>query len=176
MKNSTRKITIIGDIDHETYLSFSEKLDTFESRSVTKEVYIHLCSPGGDPSVALAIYDRMKLSPCEIVVYATGLVASAASLILIAGDYRFMSESAWVMIHEETPHHSETKNKSVSDLEKISGHYRKMENQWNDLFVKNTKLTFEKSQELHKNETYLSAKECLEYGIVQEVICRSSIK
>jgi ATP-dependent Clp protease protease subunit len=56
-------------------------------------------SEGGALAEAFAMYDRIRLSPCHVTTLATGFVASAATLILQAGDERLITETACLMIH-----------------------------------------------------------------------------
>ncbi len=163
-----RKIKIIGDIDHEAYLDFTTSMDEFEAES-EKPINVVICSDGGDAMVALAFYERIKMSPCEITTTATGLVASAAVLILAAGKHRRMTKSAWVMVHDDTPG-PELKNLRVSAAQKVTDHFRRVEDQWNQLLEECTGIFACQWDDLHRNETYLDSSECLRLNLVQEVL------
>ena len=163
-----RKIRVIGDITHDAYLRFTKRMDQLEQ--VDEDINLVLCSDGGNPMVALAFYERIKMSICPVTVTATGLVASAAVIILAAGKYRRMTKSAWVMVHDGTPDEDVVKNKRVGQLEAIAKQERRMEEQWNRILAENTQTSIDKWDELHKNETYLSAEECLELGLIEEII------
>jgi ATP-dependent protease ClpP protease subunit/endogenous inhibitor of DNA gyrase (YacG/DUF329 family) len=63
------------------------------------EIEVHIFSPGGDPHAALAIYAEMKRRPEKVDVYIDGIAASAATLILCAGDTVYMNETAMLMVH-----------------------------------------------------------------------------
>lgn len=166
MLNVDRKIYLIGDIDHEAHIRFTRKLSRLECES-DEPVTIVLSSDGGYATVALALYDRIKLSRCPIHITATGLVASAAVLVLAAGDTRCMTRSAWVMVHDDTA--GIPKNARVSQARKHVTHGRRMERQWNHILSKVTATSADKWDELHKNETYLSPKECLMLGLIEEI-------
>lgn len=171
---ATSNIHVVGDIDHAAYCDFSRKLAKLESDSQhqakASTVRIHLMSDGGDANVALAFYDRIIKSPCPIEVVATGLVASAAVLILAAGEKRMMTENAWIMVHEDHLQFEADKDVSVSELEKDAAHYRRMETQWCKLMTRESTTIFEYWTELHKRTTYLDAQECLDLGIIEEII------
>src|ERR1035438_446921 len=96
-----RKLDIIGDIDFENFKEFSELLDALESKNSGQPISIHLASHGGDAHAALAYAARIRLSKCEIIITALGNVASAAIMILAAGDRRIMTSESWAMVHEE---------------------------------------------------------------------------
>jgi ATP-dependent protease ClpP protease subunit len=159
-------ILLHGEINHDLYSRFSEELKNLEEEFFSvddAEITIELCSDGGDATVALAFFDRIKSSHLNINVHASGLVASAAVLILAAGATRSMGDAAWVMVHEEQ---IEDANGSVSELEKETRRLRRMETQWCRLMASTTTLSFEGWTELHKSETWLDKPRCKEIGLI----------
>lgn len=163
-----RKIQIIGDIDENAYKEFVDTLDGMEDIAPNETIFIELTSHGGDAQIALAFYDRIRLLKGNTVIYAFGIVASAAVLILAAGDKRYMAKNAWVMVHEDTTQVLETDR--VSQAEKQLKVSRRMEEQWNRLLSERTKTSAKVWQELHENETHLDANECLKLGLITKVI------
>ena len=164
-----RRIAIIGEIDSEAYLKFSDELYELEHEfrnSENQEITLELSSEGGSAELALAFSGRMRNSSLTIHVKAYGLVASAAVLILASGDTRSMSKESWVMVHEEG---LELEGNVVS-VEKQAAHYRRLEDQWTYLLASMTTASVEEWTALHKAETYLNAKQCLELGLIDEVI------
>lgn len=161
-----KRLFIVGEISFESYKEFAAELGEAESERCT-QVDVELFSDGGDAHAALAFFSRIKGSSCEVRIIALGNVASAAVLILASGDYRVMTKEAWVMVHEEQ---CELPG-SVSDLERETKQLRRLEDQWSDLLHKYTKTTHPGVwSEMHKQTTYLDADECLELGLVDEVI------
>ena len=49
---------------------------------------------------ALAIYDLLRQSPCQIRTFGLGPVLSGGAIIMMAGDIRIMYPNATMMIHE----------------------------------------------------------------------------
>lgn len=161
------KLYITGEINDEAYNKFSMELRELELKKV-KRVDIELISEGGMASSALAFFDRIISSPSSIHITATGLVASAATLILAAGSRRTMTVNAWVMTHEDTA--TTTKGLMVSDAEREIKHLRRLEVQWNHLLSTVTRCDSEKWAEMNAKTTYLSAKECLKLGLIEEIV------
>lgn len=162
-----RKLYIIGPIDWETYAAFSEALDTLEQESSRKDVEIELASDGGDAHAALAFSARISKSPCNINITGTGFVASAAVLILASGTNRKIANTTWVMVHEEV---GQVDFANVVELEREAKQCRSLENQWNNLLACMTLASAEYWGKLHKETTHLTAKDCLDLGLVDEVI------
>lgn len=161
-------IYINGDISIDAFVEFSQELSAMEDSRHTKPVKVLLVSDGGDANAALAFLDRIRTSPLEIHVKATGIVASAAVLVLAAGDHRTMTQSAWVMVHEESIEGIDGSN--VTTLERHAKHFRRIENQWSNILSCLTPTGKDKWLELHKNETYLNPQECLDLGLIEEIV------
>lgn len=160
-----RLIRVIGSIDENSFKEFSEELYILELEN-NKPVILELSSCGGVAYDALAFSGRMRNSPCDIIVKAYGLVASAAVLILASGDSRLMAKEAWVMVHED----SDKLKGNVVDLEREAAHLRRMEEQWAALLTNCSDKTVDYWRDVHKNTTYLTAYECLADGLVDELI------
>jgi ATP-dependent protease ClpP protease subunit len=162
-----KKLTIIGEIDHDLYATFVAEMNELESLKA-QTIEIELTSDGGDALVALAFYDKILQTKHKTIIVARGLVASAAVIILAAGDTRKMASSAWVMVHEDNPVFNE--GAKVTEIEKEAKHARRLEDQWNSLMAEQTDIPAERWAMLHKNETYLTAAECLSLGLIEEII------
>lgn len=165
MNNNSRCIRITGEIDEDAFAEFSKRLTELENQSV-KPIYVELCSGGGTPEAALAFYSRMRISKVDIEVHVYGHASSAASLILAAGTRRYMAKEAWVMVHEE----SQELSGDTRTLENETKQMRRAENAWNVLMSNRTKGSATFWEELNKKTTYLSADECLELGLIDEII------
>ncbi len=161
-----RSISIIGGLDWDTFSAFSDAINELENKSKTKDINLHLASGGGEAAVSLAIVGRMRVSPCSINVFAFGDVSSAATLILASGHMRYMTAESWVMVHED----SGKLTGNVVDWERDVKHKRDMEHQWNAIMASHTLYSADKWEELNKATTYLTASECLECGLIDEII------
>lgn len=166
--NYERKINIIGEIDEALYSDFVEALDNLDEMLEGDGITIELTSIGGDALVALAFYDRIRRCKSDVTIIATGLVASAAVIILAAGDTRLMSKNAWVMVHEDTPVADE--GAKVTQFEKTAKVSRRLEDQWNKILAERTGISASVWAKLHEDETYLNAIECKKLGLVDEII------
>lgn len=158
-------IQIIGDITQDSYKEFSRQLAELEKTKI-KSVVIELMSDGGEAMAALAFYSRIRSSRIGIAIHAVGTVASAAVLILAAGDKRLMDAQAWVMVHED---YAKLKG-STSSMVVEAGQMQRLEEQWCGLLDSQTKTTASEWARLHKETTYLCAEECLSLGLIDEIV------
>lgn len=78
-----------------TALDVRAALDKIDASNIN--VNIH--SPGGDVFAGIAIHNDLRSHPATINVKVTGLAASAASLIAMAGDTIEMADNSFMMIH-----------------------------------------------------------------------------
>lgn len=168
----TARFYITGNIDNEKLQEFLEWLHEIgDSRNITRRII--LSSDGGDNEASLAFYDVIKnynSHNIPIEVFGIGLVASAAVLILAAGSKRVLGPNSWVMIHEETPGGGYFKGANVSTIERSAKHLRRLEDQAYQILESVTRTPAEEWQELHEKETFLSAKECVKLGLVDEIL------
>lgn len=160
------KLHIVGDISAESFLKFSEELAAVEKKGIDEPIVIELSSGGGVAYDGLAFYSRIRLSPCGFIIMAYGLVASAASIILMAGDVRIMTKESWFMVHED----SGGVEGEVNVMEREIKHMRRMEEQWNCILTKHSKVTKGVWEKMNKETTYLTAQQCLSLGIVDLII------
>lgn len=94
-----RIIFVSKEITADLARTFIKVFDELEAMDANAPITVRLMSEGGALAEAFAMYDRIRLSPCHVTTLATGFVASAATLILQAGDERLITETACLMIH-----------------------------------------------------------------------------
>lgn len=160
-----KKIYITGEINEETFEKFCLELDTIEATK-TKTVSLELSSHGGVATDALAIVSRMRTSPCKFIVTGYGLVASAATLILAYGDKRRMTKESWAMVHEDSGRVKGT----VTEMQNETKQLRCYEDQWNKLLAERTSLGVNFWTEQARKTRYMTAQDCLNVGLIDELI------
>lgn len=160
---------IISWEDEEMTSSASFKKD-LEKFSNARQLKIHINSPGGSVFDGISIANMIKRFKGETICYVDGLSASIASVITASCDKVIMPSNSMQMIHNALTGgfifaNAKEFRKMADDLDKISASIRQ-----SYLSKSNGKITEEKLIELMDNETWLSADECFEYGLCDEVI------
>lgn len=169
----SRKIYLSGSVDEESFKEFCEKMDEFEEifsrqgRSTKMIVELVVNSIGGNALDAIAFLGRMRTSKITINVTVYGLCGSAAVMLLAAGKNRKMTKESWLYVHEDSASYKEH---NTSQLEKQSKTARMFEDQWSTILEELTGTSKERWAALHKEDLYISAKDCVELGIVDEII------
>lgn len=138
-----------------------ETLDGIKASKLT----VHINSNGGDVFEGIAIYNMLKNSGKEIHVRVEGIAASIASMIAMAGETVTMGQTSMLMIHNcytIAIGNSAELRKIADDMDKIMESVRKA-------YLGHASITEEKLIELMDAETYLTADECLEYGLCDSI-------
>jgi ATP-dependent Clp protease protease subunit len=127
---------------------------------------LFVCSPGGDLHAAFALIDIMRGSPIPVATVGLGGIASAATLIVMSGakGKRILTPNTSVMSHQYTSgafgkHHEliavQKEHQLTSD--RLVKHYAKCTG------LKENKI---KTDLLSPSDTWMTAEEALDYGIV----------
>ena len=128
-----------------------------------KEITVYINSLGGSVMEGIAIYNQLKRHPAHKTVRIDGFACSIASVIAMAGDTIVMPKNTVMMIHNAwmiAIGNSKELHKAADDLETIN-----QASSQAYLDKAGDKLSVEKLTELLDAETYLTAEQCLEYGL-----------
>lgn len=140
---------------------FAEQLQAITS----DEIDVRINSDGGSVFTAQAIYSSLKRHPAKINVYIDGIAASAATIIAMAGDRIIMPENAMMMVHN--PMTGAYGN--AEDMREVADILDKVAETLIAVYRSKTGLDDDKIKELLSKDTYLTAAECLDLGLVDEV-------
>lgn len=162
-------VKLIGTVDEAMLKHFIKCVNILVNKRKTLiTVVIH--SGGGDAMIGLAISEYMRLIRTmynvRFQVTALGDCSSAATIILVSGDNRYITKESWVMVHEDSGEISG----NVTDIEVEVKQKRRMEDQWTRIFEDSTRTSWQAWEKMNKETTYLSAQECLMLGLVDEVV------
>ncbi|MBC7333566.1 MAG: ATP-dependent Clp protease proteolytic subunit, partial [Actinobacteria bacterium] len=125
-------------------------------------------SPGGAVTSALAIYDTMQFIRCPVSTICIGQAASAAAVLLLAGEKgkRFALPNSRVLLHQPSGGVSGTS----TDVEIHAKEMVRMRKLLNEIISKHTGQPIERVEKDTERDFILTADEAKEYGIVDEVI------
>jgi ATP-dependent protease ClpP protease subunit len=128
--------------------------------------HLHLQSNGGEISPAFSIIDTIRNMKTPVHTHVEGLVASAGTLISTVGQKKYMTKYSYMLIHQLR---AETygKYEDLADNMINNSSYMSMMRSY---YKEYTKIPVKKLDELLKRELYLTAKECLELGLIDEIL------
>ena len=129
-------------------------------------IQLHLQSMGGELLPTFYICDLIKDLDTPIHIYIDGFVASAASLMALCGDKRYMTKNSCVLVHQLR---AQTAGKLSEMTEEINNFNHFMGNLRN-IYLENSDVDEEELDKLLRSELWLSSEKCLELGFVDEII------
>lgn len=162
------RIIFLGTaIDDDMANSVIAQLLFLEAQS-DEDIKMYINSPGGVVTSALAIYDTMQYIKSDVATICIGTAASAASLLLAAGQHgkRSILPNAEVMIHQVL---GGTQGQA-SDIDIHARHILKTKEQLNKILAKHTGQKIATIEKDSDRDNFMNATEAKKYGIVDKIV------
>jgi ATP-dependent Clp protease, protease subunit len=139
-----------------------------ESEDPEKDINLYINSPGGDITGLLAIYDTMKYIKPDVSTFCFGQAASAAAVLLSAGSKgkRYALPHSRVLLHQPWG----GVGGQASDIEIQAREILRMKDMLNAMLASDTGQSEERVNKDTDRDFIMSADECVEYGLIDEVI------
>lgn len=175
--SDTLDIYIYSDIDNcwwdESAMSADKFRKELDKHKDAKQINLYINSMGGSVSEGVTIYNQIRRHSAKVTAYIDGFACSIASVIPMAADEVIMGENTMLMIHNPwtfTYGNAKALRKTAEDLDKVRDGciIPAYKARCGD------KLSDEKLIELLDNETFLTAAECLEYGLCDRILTVSN--
>jgi ATP-dependent Clp protease protease subunit len=169
------RIIFIGEaIDEWVSQLIIAQLLYLEAEDPEKDIYLYVNSPGGYVTAGLAIYDTMQYINANISTICLGQAASLGALLLCAGTKgkRFALPYARILIHQPLG----GARGQATDIEIQAKEILKTREMINQILVNHTGQSLEKIQQDTERDYYMSAEEAKEYGLIDEVLIKSTEK
>lgn len=163
------RIIFIGTaIDDHVANAVVAQLLFLEKENRSQDVNIYLNSPGGSVSAGLAMYDAMQHVSCDVSTFCIGQAASMGAVLLTAGTKgkRHILPHSRVMIHQPWGGAGGT----AADIRIQTDEILKMKKDLTQILADHSGQPYEKVEKDCDRDTYLSAEEAVEYGLVDEII------
>lgn len=135
-------------------------IDAVNALGDLTEIVLNINSPGGDVYDGLTIYNYLKAHDAKVIVNVMGMAASIASVIAMAADDLNMPANTMLMIHDPMSYTAG----NADEMRKMAETLDKVKEGLVSAYVDKTGMSAEEIGELMSKETYLTAKEALEYG------------
>ncbi len=165
-----RVIFITGPIEDYGASLITAQLLFLEAENPKKEIHMYINSPGGLVTAGLAIYDTMQYVRPPIQTFCIGQAASAASLLLCAGKKgdRFALPNARIMVHQP----SASYYGQAADIARHAQEIVKLKRRLNEIYAKHSGQTVEAIEKLLDRDTYMTAEEAKNFGLLDQVMVR----
>jgi ATP-dependent Clp endopeptidase proteolytic subunit ClpP len=140
--------------------------DFCEIKVTAQPIKLHITTYGGTVYDVFTVIDTIKNMKVDVHTICKGIVASAGTLLSLAGKKRYITENSYMLIHEVRSgmwgKFSDIKEE-YENITELMEHLKKY-------YVKNTKITEEELVEQLRKDTMWNSQKCLEKGLVDEIL------
>ena len=163
-----RIIFLAGPIMDESANLAVMKLLYLQSENRKQDIHLYVNSPGGSVTATMAIYDTMRFVDCDVCTYCVGLAASGGAIVLAGGakGKRYALPHAKMMIHQP---YGEVGGQ-VSDIEIQAEDILATRTTLNKILADHTGQDEETIARDTERDRYLTARQAVEYGLIDEVL------
>ncbi|MEO0466975.1 MAG: ATP-dependent Clp protease proteolytic subunit [Pseudomonadota bacterium] len=165
-----RIVFVTGPIDDNTAALVTAQLLFLESENPKKDIAMYINSPGGYVTSGLAMYDTMQYVRCPISTVCIGQAASMGSLLLAAGEkgQRIALPNARIMLHQPSGGYRGV----ATDIERHAEEIIDLKRRLNEIYVKHTGQDYATIERKLDRDTFLTAPEAVEFGLIDRVFDR----
>lgn len=141
-----------------------------DSADPGKDVSIYINSPGGSVYAGLGIYDTMQYIQSDVSTICTGMAASMAAVLLVAGEKgkRFALKHSRVMIHQPMG----GAQGQASDIEITAREIQKLKKELYEIIANHSGQPFDKVERDSDRDYWMTSQEAQEYGMIDKVLLR----
>lgn len=145
-----------------------------DSADPGKDVTLYLNSPGGSVYAGLGIYDTMQYINSDVATVCTGMAASMAAVLLVAGEKgkRFALPHSRVMIHQPMG----GAQGQASDIEITAREIQKLKKELYNIIATHSGQPFDKVERDSDRDYWMTAQEAKDYGMIDSVLIRQNTK
>jgi ATP-dependent Clp endopeptidase proteolytic subunit ClpP len=170
------KIYYYSGVNRDSVSELNKKIGELESKSLTlthnldleqpPNLKIFINSGGGSVVSGISSMDTILRTKVPVHTYVDGFAASAATFLSVVGEKRFMSRNSYMLIHQLS---SQLWGK-YSEIEDEKKNLDLMMETIKNVYREYTQVPMNKIDEILKHDLLWDAKQCLEYGLIDEII------
>ena len=165
-----RVIFLGTEIDDYTANTLQAQLLFLDSTDPGKDISIYINSPGGSVHAGLGIYDTMQFISSDVAPICTGMAASMAAVLLVAGaeGKRSALPHSRVMIHQPMG----GAQGQASDIEITAREIQKLKKELYTIIAEHSHTDFDKVWADSDRDYWMTAQEAKDYGMIDQVLTR----
>ncbi len=166
-----RIIMLSGEINDAVASSIVAQLLFLEAEDPEKDIYLYINSPGGVITSGFSIYDTMNYIRPDISTICIGQAASMGAFLLSCGTKgkRYALPNSRIMIHQPLG----GAQGQATDIEIQAKEILRLKEVLNGILAKNCNQKVQKIAKDTERDFFMSAKESVEYGLIDKVLEKS---
>lgn len=168
------RIIFLGtQVDDYSANTIQAQLLYLDSVDPGKDISIYINSPGGSITAGLGIYDTMQFISSDVATLCTGMAASMAAVLLVAGKEgkRSALKHSRVMIHQPLG----GVQGQASDIEIEAREIQKFKKELYNIISEHSHQPFDKVWNDSDRNYWMTSEEAKEYGMIDEVLMRKPV-
>ena len=165
-----RVIFLGTDVNDYTANVLQAQLLYLDATDAGKDINVYINSPGGSVYAGLGIYDTMQFIQSDVATICTGMAASMAAVLLVAGaeGKRSALPHSRVMIHQPMG----GVQGQASDIEIEAREIQKLKKELYTIIADHSHTDFDKVWADSDRNYWMTAEEALEYGMIDKVLTK----
>ncbi len=167
------RIIFLGtDVNDYTANVIQAQLLFLDTSDPGRDISIYINSPGGSVYAGLGIYDTMQYISSDVSTICTGMAASMAAVLLVAGQAgkRFALRHSRVMIHQPMG----GVQGQASDIEITAREIKKLKQELYNIISEHSGQPFDKVERDSDRDYWMTADEAKEYGMIDSVLIKAT--
>ncbi|QJC35696.1 ATP-dependent Clp endopeptidase proteolytic subunit ClpP [Enterobacteriaceae endosymbiont of Donacia sparganii] len=164
-----RIIFLTGTIEDSMANLIVAQILFLDSEDSNKDIFLYINSPGGVITSGMSIYDTMQFVKSDVSTLCIGQACSMAAILLASGhkNKRFCLPNSRIMIHQPMASYQG----QITDIEIQTQEILRIKNYINKIISLHTGKSIEIIEKDTNRDKFLSAKEAIKYGLVDNIIC-----
>ena len=165
-----RIIFVTGPIEDNMSSLVIAQLLFLESENPKKEISLYINSPGGVVTSGLAMYDTMQFIRPAVATLCVGQAASAASLLLTAGEkgMRAALPNASIMVHQPSGGYQG----QATDILIHAQFTEKLKRRLNEIYVRHTGQDYETIHQALERDNFMSVEQAKDFGLIDSIFAK----
>lgn len=166
------RIIFLGtDVNDYTANVIQAQLLYLDSADPGKDISIYINSPGGSVYAGLGIYDTMQYVSSDVATICTGMAASMAAVLLVAGakGKRFALRHSRVMIHQPMG----GAQGQASDIEITAREIQKLKKELYTIIADHSGMSYDRVAQDSDRDYWMTAEEARDYGMIDDVLVKA---
>lgn len=165
-----RVIFLGTEVNDYTANTLQAQLLYLDSVDPDKDISIYINSPGGSVTAGLAIYDTMQFISSDVATLCSGMAASMAAVLLVAGKEgkRSALKHSRVMIHQPLG----GVQGQASDIEIEAREIQKYKKELYNIIAEHSHQPFDKVWQDSDRNYWMTADEAKEYGMIDQIMVK----
>jgi len=165
-----RVIFLGTEVNDYTANTLQAQLLYLDSVDPDKDISIYINSPGGSVTAGLAIYDTMQFISSDVATLCSGMAASMAAVLLVAGKEgkRSALKHSRVMIHQPLG----GVQGQASDIEIEAREIQKYKKELYNIIAEHSHQPFDKVWQDSDRNYWMTAEEAKDYGMIDQIMVK----